>query len=127
MGIGFAIPADTATKVLNDIINYGYVVRGWLGMDAFPLTAQIAQRLNLPITHGLLVRAIYNGSPAYNAGVEPGDIVITINDSPVTDRQKSISQIANVAPGAPIQLEIWRQGKTFSVTAVAGVRPTASE
>lgn len=127
VGIGFAIPADTATKVLNDIINYGYVVRGWLGMDAFPLTAQIAQRLNLPITHGLLVRAIYNGSPAYNAGVEPGDIVITINDSPVTDRQKSISQIANVAPGAPIQLEIWRQGKTFSVTAVAGVRPTASE
>ena len=127
VGIGFAIPADTATKVLNDIINYGYVVRGWLGMDAFPLTAQIAQRLNLPITHGLLVRAIYNGSPAYNAGVEPGDIVITINDSPVTDRQKSISQIANVAPGAPIKLEIWRQGKTFSVTAVAGVRPTASE
>ncbi len=47
-GIGFAIPADTAEKVLNDIISYGYVVRGWLGMDAFPLTQPIAKRLNLP-------------------------------------------------------------------------------
>ena len=58
VGIGFAIPADTAAKVLQDIVSYGYVVRGWLGMDAFPLTAVIAKRLNLPLSHGLLVRAI---------------------------------------------------------------------
>ena len=125
VGIGFAIPADTATKVLKDIVSYGYVVRGWLGMDAFPLTAPIAERLNLPLTHGLLVRAIYNGSPAYMVGIQPADVVITINGEPVTDRQTSISQIADVAPGAPIELEIWRQGQTFTVTAVAGIRPTS--
>ena len=124
-GIGFAIPADTAEKVLNDIISYGYVVRGWLGMDAFPLTQPIAKRLNLPIYQGLLVRAIYNGSPAFLVGIQPGDIVIKINGEPVTDRQTSISQIADVAPGAPIELEIWRQGATFAVTAVAGIRPTS--
>jgi serine protease DegS len=124
-GIGFAIPADTAEKVLNDIISYGYVVRGWLGMDAFPLTQPIAKRLNLPIYQGLLVRAIYNGSPAFLVGIQPGDIVIKINGEPVTDRQSSISQIADVAPGAPIELEIWRQGATFVVTAVAGIRPTS--
>jgi len=124
-GIGFAIPADTAEKVLNDIISYGYVVRGWLGMDAFPLTQPIAKRLNLPIYQGLLVRAIYNGSPAFLVGIQPGDIVIEINGEPVTDRQSSISQIADVAPGAPIELEIWRQGATFAVTAVAGIRPTS--
>ena len=124
-GIGFAIPADTAEKVLNDIISYGYVVRGWLGMDAFPLSQPIAKRLNLPIYQGLLVRAIYNGSPAFLVGIQPGDIVIKINGEPVTDRQTSISQIADVAPGAPIELEIWRQGATFAVTAVAGIRPTS--
>jgi len=52
--------------------------------------------------------------------------VVTINGEPVTDRQSSISQIADVAPGAPIELEIWRQGQTFTVTAVAGIRPTSS-
>ncbi len=124
-GIGFAIPADTAEKVLNDIISYGYVVRGWLGMDAFPLSQPIAKRLNLPIYQGLLVRAIYNGSPAFLVGIQPGDIVIKINGEPVTDRQTSISQIADVAPGAPIELRIWRQGATFAVTAVAGIRPTS--
>lgn len=123
-GIGFAIPADTAEKVLNDIISYGYVVRGWLGMDAFPLTQPIVKRLNLPIYQGLLVRAVYNGSPAFLVGIQPGDIVIKINGEPVTDRQTSISQIADVAPGAPIELEIWRQGATSAVTAVAGIRPT---
>ena len=94
-------------------------------MDAFPLTQPIAKRLNLPIYQGLLVRAIYNGSPAFLVGIQPGDIVIKINGEPVTDRQSSISQIADVAPGAPIELEIWRQGATFVVTAVAGIRPTS--
>ena len=124
VGIGFAIPADTATKVLKDIINYGYVVRGWLGMDAFPLTAQIAQapQSAVSLTDCWCARSTMAARPTMRA-YEPGDIVVTINDSPVTDRQSSISQIADVAPGAPIQLEIWRQGQTFSVTAVAGCAP----
>ena len=122
----FAIPANTAAKVLQDIISYGYVVRGWVGMEAFPLTPQIAKRLNLTISNGLLVRAIYNSSPAHLAGIQPGDIVIAINGEPVTDRQTSVNQIADVAPGTPIDLEIWRQGEKFNVTAVAGIRPTNS-
>ena len=125
-GISFAIPANTAAKVLQDIISYGYVVRGWVGMEAFPLSPQIAKRLNLSITNGLLVRAIYNSSPAHLAGIQPGDIVIAINGEPVTDRQSSVNQIADVAPGTPIDLEIWRQGEKFNVTAVAGIRPTNS-
>ncbi len=125
-GIGFAIPADTAEKVLKDIISYGYVVRGWVGMEAFPLTPRIAKRLNLNISYGLLVRAIYNSSPAHLAGVQPGDVVIAIDGEPVSDRQTSVNQIADVAPGTPIELKIWRQGETFDVTAVAGIRPTNS-
>lgn len=123
VGISFAIPSDTAQKVLSDIVTHGFVVRGWLGLDAFPLTPQIAQRLNLSLNQGLLVRSIYNGSPAHVVGIQPGDIVVAINDSPVTDQHTSINQIANVQPGTPIQLKIWRGGDTFIVTAVAGTRP----
>ncbi len=122
-GISFAIPADAVEKVLNDIIQYGRVIRGWLGMDAFPLTPQIAKQLQLGISNGLVVQAVFNGSPAYSANIRPGDIVISINGMPVTDRHSSVSQIAEVMPGKPIELEILRKTETFSVTAVAGSRP----
>jgi len=122
-GISFAIPADTAEKVLEDIIQYGQVIRGWLGMDAFPLSPQVSKQLNLPVNHGLLVRGVFNGGPSHRAGIQANDIVTSINGSPVTDRHTSVSQIAEVKPGKTIELEILRQGKTFEVTAVAGTRP----
>ncbi|MBT6105142.1 MAG: PDZ domain-containing protein [Porticoccaceae bacterium] len=123
-GISFAIPADAVEKVLKDIIQYGRVVRGWLGMEALPLTPQFAKQLNLRITSGLLVQSIVNGGPAYSANIRPGDIVVSINGISVTDRHSSISQIAEVMPGKPIQLGILRSGQTFEVTAVAGSRPS---
>lgn len=122
-GISFAIPADSAEKVLEDIIQYGHVIRGWLGMDAFPLNPQVSKQLNLPVNNGLLVRGVFNGGPSHRAGIQANDIVISINGSPVTDRHTSVSQIAEVMPGKTIELEILRQGKTFEVTAVAGTRP----
>ena len=122
-GISFAIPADTAEKVLEDIIQYGHVIRGWLGMDAFPLNPQVSKQLNLQVNNGLLVRGVFNGGPSHRAGIQANDIVISINGSPVTDRHTSVSQIAEVMPGKTIELEILRQGKTFEVTAVAGTRP----
>ncbi len=122
-GISFAIPADTAEKVLEDIIQYGHVIRGWLGMDAFPLNPQVSKQLNLPVNNGLLVRGVFIGGPSHRAGIQANDIVISINGSPVTDRHTSVSQIAEVMPGKTIELEILRQGKTFEVTAVAGTRP----
>jgi serine protease DegS len=122
-GISFAIPADSAEKVLKDIIQYGRVIRGWLGMDAFPLTPQTSKQLNIAVNHGLLVRAVSKGGPSHRVGIQANDIVISINGSPVTDRHTSVNQIADVMPGKTIELEILRQGKTFDVTAVAGIRP----
>jgi len=122
-GIGFAIPADSAEKVLKDIIQYGRVIRGWLGMEAFPLTPRLSEQLNIAVNNGLLVSAVAKGGPSHKVGIQARDIVIRINDSPVTDRQTSVSQIADVMPGKTINLKILRQGKTFDVTAVAGIRP----
>lgn len=122
-GISFAIPADAVEKVLKDIIQHGRVIRGWLGMDALPLTPQIAKQLNLNITNGLFVQGVSNGGPAFSANIRPGDIVISINGTPVTDRHSSVSQIAEVMPGKPIELEIQRKSQTFVITAVAGSRP----
>ena len=92
-------------------------------MDALPLTPQIAKQLNLNITNGLFVQGVSNGGPAFSANIRPGDIVISINGTPVTDRHSSVSQIAEVMPGKPIELEIQRKSQTFVITAVAGSRP----
>jgi S1-C subfamily serine protease len=91
-------------------------------MDAMRVTPQLVKTYNLSSNNGLLVDKIHSGSPAYNTGIRPGDIVISINDVMVTDRHSSASQIADIMPGQPIKLAVLRGNKTFSVTAVAGTR-----
>ncbi|MCB1668811.1 MAG: trypsin-like peptidase domain-containing protein [Porticoccaceae bacterium] len=124
VGIGFAIPADTAIKILEDIVQYGRVIRGWLGVEARPLSQQMAQRLGLNPPQGLLITNIQGNSPAQLAGIQPGDIITRINNRWAGDNNRSMSLIAQLSPGDPVQLEVWRDGEEINVMAVAGTRPT---
>jgi serine protease DegS len=123
-GIGFAIPADEVQKVLTHIIEHGRVKRGWLGVEAIEITQAIAERLSVKLTNGLLVTATVKDGPTHQAGVLPGDIVTSINGLSVTNRHRSISQIAEIFPGQPIELIIERNHKTLNITVTAGERPT---
>ena len=123
-GIGFAIPADEVQKVLTHIIEHGRVKRGWLGVEAIEITQAIAERLSVNLTNGLLVTATVKDGPTYQAGVLPGDIVTSINGLSVTNRHRSISQIAEISPGQPIKLVIERNHETLNITVTAGERPT---
>jgi serine protease DegS len=125
-GIGFAVPVDEVQKVLSDIIQHGRVVRGWLGFEATQLTPTISRDLKLNTPTGLLITGIANGGPAHSAGILPGDIVVSINGTPVTNAHKSINQIAGIVPGQPIELELKRSNKTIKVTAKAGSRPSVN-
>ena len=122
--ISFAIPSSTAIHVLNEILQHGFVIRGWLGLDAIPVTARLARQLKIPLRHGLLIRAIAVNGPSDNLNLFPGDIVIEINGVSVLNPQTSMTQISKVQPGNPIELSIWRRGATFNVTAIAGTRPS---
>ncbi len=122
--ISFAIPSSTAIHVLNEILQHGFVIRGWLGLDAIPVTARLARQLKIPLRHGLLIRAIAVNGPSDNLNLFPGDIVIEINGISVLNPQTSMTQISKVQPGNPIELSIWRRGATFNVTAIAGTRPS---
>lgn len=123
-GIGFAIPADAAEKVLKDIIQYGRVIRGWLGLSATYLSSRQIKQLKLPITRGFLITAIAANGPSQLAGIEINDIIISFDGSAITDPQSNMSQIADVMPGETIKLGVFRQGKTFEIDAVAGTRPS---
>ncbi len=122
-GIGFAIPVSMAKGVMKQIIEHGHVVRGWLGIEAQDLTADLAQSLNLDSTSGVLISGVLRDGPADEAGILPGDVVLTINNQPVNEAQQAMKLISEQQPDAVVRLDGSRQGKPFTVKARVSQRP----
>ncbi len=121
--IGFAIPADTAVKVLEDIVEHGKVIRGWLGVQARQLSATVATRMGLDPPRGLIITDIHLNGPAHQAGLRPGDVITHINQQRVGDGSQGMNIIAKLMPGDPIRIDVVRDGKKIAITAIAGTRP----
>jgi serine protease DegS len=125
-GIGFAIPVNMAKGVMKQIIEHGHVVRGWLGIEAQDLTVELAQALNLDSTSGVLISGVLRGGPADNAGIQPGDVVLAINDQPVREAQQAMRLISEQQPDTMVSLKGSRQGEPFTVKAKVSQRPAAT-
>ncbi len=123
VGIGFAIPTNTAIKVLRDIIEYGRVIRGWLGVEAQHLVPETAARLQLDPPTALVITDVHPNSPASAAGLLPGDVVTHINDKRISKGSSGMHLIAELAPGDPIELDIIRKEMHLNISAIAGTRP----
>jgi len=123
VGIGFAIPTRMAIKVLDDIITHGRVIRGWLGVEVQQLAPRIAAQLELSPPSALIITAVPIYGPAYNSGLQPGDIITHINGQAVSDGSSEINLIADLAPGDPIELRIIRKNIWLTIKAIAGIRP----
>lgn len=127
VGIGFAVPADTAMKTLADIVEYGSVVRGWLGIEARQMTPQLARALGTETNNGVVITGIYNNGPAHMAGLQPKDIIVQIDNKAVGDGRLSMYQIAHLEPGDGVALIVLRQGELIRINAVIGTRPAAKQ
>ena len=125
-GISFAIPANTALEILEDIIKHGRVIRGWLGVTALQLRPEAAKQLALEPPSGLVITDVYQNSPAFFSGLLPGDIIVRINQIWATDNDRGMNIIANLSPGDSVKLDILRDGKRKIINAVAGTRPKAN-
>jgi serine protease DegS len=126
-GIGLAVPADTALMSLRDIVEMGRVVRGWLGVEAQPVTPLIAQQLNLKVLNGVVVTAIFNQGPAHQAGLAPGDIILKVNGQMVGNGTLGMQEILKGRPGQAMAIEIWRKGEIKTLNAVLGSKPNLKE
>jgi Do/DeqQ family serine protease len=117
VGIGFAIPINTAYHVVNQIIQYGNIERGQLGIQIQSLTPSLARVFNIDRQDGAVISGIVPGSPADKAGLRKGDIVIAINGQPVDTSTKLSNSIALMRVGDKVILHIFRQGEEKTIEA----------
>ncbi|MFO1466945.1 MAG: trypsin-like peptidase domain-containing protein [Steroidobacteraceae bacterium] len=122
-GIGFAIPVNLVRGVMDQIVRQGRVVRGWLGLEPQDLTEEQASQLGLVDGAGVVVANIMVQSPAFEAGVRPGDVIEKLAGVPVHSAQEVTSKVAALKPGAPVDLALRRGGQRFSVKIKALERP----
>lgn len=123
LGIGFAIPAAAVQLVMEQIIEFGFVKRGWLGIEPQDMTAELARAFGLSKPLGVIIAGILRDGPAAKAGLKVGDIVQTMDGLRVDDTAKMMARIAAKAPGEKIKLGVYRSGKTVELEATAGMRP----
>ncbi len=123
MGIGFAIPINMARTIEEQLRKTGRVIRGYLGMYGQAVTPQIAQALKLEKTAGILVAQVEKGSPADQAGLKSGDVVLSMNGKPIESYDTFRNEIAIMKPGAKVQFSVMRDGKVSDVPVVLGERP----
>lgn len=121
-GIGFAIPSELANQIMLEIIEYGAVVRGWLGIEVQPLTPALAKSFGLDKAIGVLVAGINRNGPAHMAGLQPGDILLQVDDQPVLNGRQVMNQITQTKPGSTIAIDILRQGELKQIEALVAKR-----
>jgi serine protease Do len=123
VGIGFAIPADTAKAVIAQLKDKGFVPRGWIGVQAQPVDSDIAAGLGLEKAVGALVDESQQDSPAAKAGVAAGDVITALDGAPLKDSRELARKIGSMAPGTSVKLSILRNGEDKTLALTLGEAP----
>jgi serine protease Do len=126
IGLSFAIPANVALKVVEQLKSKGYVERGWLGVYIQDVDKNLATSFGLEKPVGALVAQVEAGSPADKAGLRPGDVVLKLNGQDIVDSGDLPHVIGLVAPGETITAEVIQQGKARQLDIVIGTLPKIS-
>lgn len=132
-GIGLAIPSDLAVGIMSDLVMYGEVIRGWLGVhvDVQPLSPQLSIENNLSTDIAMIVTSTDVGSPAGQSGIKAGDIIIKLNDRPVGNSrvtmEAAMQSVKNSRPGEKVFIQYIRDGEQFNTIAILETRPQIDE
>jgi len=111
VGIGFSIPSNLASEVIDQLRKFGVTKRGWIGVRIQQVTPDIAEGLGLPTTAGALVAEVTPGGPAAKAGVQNGDLITGFDGKPVPDSRTLPRVVADTAVGKTVNIDVWRKGR----------------
>ncbi len=126
LGIGFAIPIDMATEVLETLVKEGKIVRGYLGVYLEDLSKEIKESLNFKYDEGAYILEVGKGSPAEKAGILDGDIILNFDGEEVKDVSQLRFLVASRKPGQKVKVIVWRNGEERKINVVLGERPVIS-
>ncbi|MDA0999305.1 MAG: trypsin-like peptidase domain-containing protein [bacterium] len=113
-GIGFSIPINRAHRIVNDLILFGKVRRGWVGLVLQNLTSRLATHLNYPQHQGVVAAKILPMSPALQAGMKRGDILLSFGNKEIHSRQEYLNELSGYTVGSEVAIKFWRSGQILS-------------
>tara|TARA_B100001121_G_scaffold230237_1_gene203519 strand:- start:15 stop:1418 length:1404 start_codon:yes stop_codon:yes gene_type:complete len=127
IGIGFAIPANAASNVIDQLIKFGETKRGWLGVRIQEVTKEIADVEKLKKPEGALVASVGQGSPAEKAGIKAGDIILEFDGKKINTMKKLPNVVASTEVGKSVELKVWRNKKLISKRLTLGRLESSEE
>ncbi|TLZ64808.1 MAG: PDZ domain-containing protein [Methanobacteriota archaeon] len=122
-GIGFAIPANTALKIAREILQQGRVQRTWLGVSGYDVNRRLAAYYGLTVSRGVFVGEVNEEAPAAAAGVEVGDVIVSVGDKPVAAVGDLVDAIREKKIGDAVDIEVIRLGRKVTLRGTLGTRP----
>ncbi len=123
-GIGFAIPVNMVKIVMKDLIEKGKVTRGWLGVAIQDISPDLAKSFEVAIAEGVIISDVQENSPAKEAGLERGDIIIKFNDKPIRDVNHLRNTVAQTEAGKKVKITVLREGNEKTLTVKIGEQPS---
>jgi len=121
-GIGFAIPSNMASKIVEQIRDGKKISRGWIGVTIQDVDQNSAKALSLEKVRGALIGSVMPGEPADKAGIKAGDVILSVDGMDIADAGALLRTIAGKTPGAEIKIAVWRDGKSHNLTLTLGER-----
>ncbi len=126
-GIGFAVPINLARNVMERIISGGKITHGFLGVEMQDLNADLSSEFNVPTQNGVLVAQVMSDTPASNAGIKSGDVIVEFNGKEVADSHSLQLAVTDCTPGSTATVKLYRDGKEKTVTLKLGELPENGE
>ena len=125
MGIGFAIPVNTARQVLEGLVRDGQVTRGWIGVEPVELNSDLAETFGIKQTEGVIITGVLQNGPAFKAGLKPGDVLLAVGEKDVHNVSELLTLIAAQTPGTAVKMRIKRRDADLSLDVTPAQRPAA--
>ena len=123
MGIGFAIPVDTARSVVQALLRDGQVTRGWIGVEPRDLSPELAASLRLTVTQGVLITGVLQDGPASRGGMRPGDVVVAIGGTEVLNTAELLAAVAALQPQSVASVAVQRGAQALQLNLTVAQRP----